>query len=73
MTAREFVKILLAKECMTLKELARIATEKGIKKFTLTGLSHKMGQGTMRFDDVEYLAKILGYEIQLKKIEENKT
>lgn len=70
MTAREFVKILLAKECMTLKELARIATENGSKKYTLTGLSHKMGQGTLRFDDVEFFANLLGYEIQLKKIEE---
>jgi len=70
MTAREFVKILLAKECMTLKELARISTEKSNKKYTLTGLSHKMGQGTLRFEDVEFFAKILGYELQLKKIEE---
>ena len=70
MTGREFVKILLAKECMTLKSLAELATQKGKKKFTLDGLSRKMSIGTIRFDDVEYLAKILGYEIQLKKIEE---
>ena len=71
MTAREFVKILLAKECITLKKLAEIATANSNKKYTLTGLSHKMGQGTMRFDDVEFFAKLLGYEIQLKKIEES--
>ena len=70
MSAREFVKILLAKECMTLKELARIATENSDKKFTLTGLSHKMGKGTLDFNDVEFFAKLLGYEIVLKKIEE---
>lgn len=69
MTAREFVKILLAKECMTLKELAKIATENSSKKYTLDGLSHKMRLGTLRFDDAEYFAKLLGYEISLKKIE----
>lgn len=70
MTSREFVKILLAKECMTLKELARIATENGNKKYTLDGLSHKMRLGTLRFDDAEFFAKLLGYEIVLKKLSE---
>lgn len=71
MTAREFVKILLAKECMTIKELARIASEKSGKKYTLDGLSHKMRLGTLRFDDVEFFAKLLGYKIELKKIDDD--
>jgi len=73
MTAREFVKILLAKECMTLKELAKIATENSSKKYTLDGLSHKMRLGTLRFDDAEFFAKLLGYEIVLKKTENSAT
>lgn len=71
MTAREFVKILLAKECITLKELARIATEKSDKKYTMDGLSHKMRLGTLRFNDVEFFAKLFGYEIELKKVVED--
>jgi len=71
MTAREFVKILLAKECITLKELARIATEKSGKKYTMDGLSHKMRLGTLRFNDVEFFAKLFGYEIELKKVVED--
>lgn len=71
MTAREFVKILLAKECMTLKELARVATENSNKKYTLDGLSHKMRLGTLRFEDAEFFAKLLGYEIELKKIQKD--
>ena len=70
MAVREFVKILLAKECMTIKELARLATEKSDKKYTLDGLSHKMRLGTLRFDDVEFFAKLLGYKIELKKVDE---
>ena len=69
MTAREFVKILLAKECMTIKELAKLASENSDKKYTLDGLSHKMRSGTLRYEDVELFAKLLGYEIELKKIE----
>lgn len=67
MTAREFVKILLAKECITLKELAQIATQKGDKKYTPDGLSHKMRLGTLRYDDAEF-CKTFGYEIELRKI-----
>ncbi len=71
MTAKEFVKILLAKECITLKELARLATENGVKKYTLDGLSHKLGRGTLDFEEFEYFAKLLGYEIVLKKISDD--
>ncbi len=69
MTAREFVKILLAKEGITLKELARVATENSEKKYTLDGLSHKMRLGTLRFEDVEFFASLLGYEIELRKLQ----
>ena len=65
MSGREFVKILLAKEGMTIKELAKLATENGDKKYT----SHKMRLGTLRFDDAEFFAKLLGYEITIKKFE----
>ena len=67
MSGREFVKILLAKEGMTIKELAKLATENG--EYTLDGLSHKMRLGTLRFDDAEFFAKLLGYEITIKKFE----
>ena len=62
--------ILLAQECITLTELARIASEQSDKKYTMDGLSHKMRLGTLRFDDAEFFAKLLGYEIVLKKIQE---
>lgn len=69
MTAKEFVKILLAKECMTLKELAKLATESGNKKYTLDSLSHKLGRGTLDFEEFEFFAKLLNYQIELKKID----
>ena len=69
MTAKGFVKILLAKEGLKMKELINLANEKSDKKYTIDGLSHKMRLGTLRFEDVEFFAKILGYEIELKKID----
>jgi hypothetical protein len=39
------------------------------KKFTIDGLSHKMRKGTLRFEEFEFFAKLLGYEIVLRKIE----
>ncbi len=71
MTAKEFVKILLAKEGLKMKELVQLANEKGDKKYSLDGLSHKMRLGTLRFEDAEFFAKILDYEIELRKIEKN--
>ena len=72
MTAKEYVKILLAKEAMTMTELVQIANKNiDNKKFTIDGLSHKMRKGTLRFEEFEFFAKLLGYEIELKKIENN--
>lgn len=71
MSVREFVKILLAKECTTLTQLAKLASENSNKKYTLDGLSHKMSKGTLDFNDVEFFAKLLGYEIVLKKVQED--
>ncbi len=72
MTAKEFVKILLAKEDITMTELTRLLNLAGDKKFTVDGISHKMRKGTLRFDEVELFANTLGYGIELKKMEEDK-
>ncbi len=70
MTAREFVKIILAKEAISLKELSRLASEKSNKKYTPYGLCHKMRLGTLRYEEAELFARILGYKIELRKIKE---
>lgn len=69
MTAKEYVKILLAKEAMTMTELVQLTNNNNDKKFTIDGLSHKMRKGTLRFEEFEFFAKLLGYEIELRKIE----
>lgn len=34
----------------------------------MDGLSHKMRKGSLDFNDVEFFANLLGYEISLKKL-----
>ena len=70
MTAKEFVKILLAKERLSLKELAALASEKSGKNYTSAGICRKMSQGTLRFEEVELFLSALGYSLELKKISE---
>ena len=69
MTAKEYVKILLAKEAMTMTELVQLTNNNNNKRFTIDGLSHKMRKGTLRFAEFEFFTKLLGYEIVLRKIE----
>ena len=72
MPAREEVKYLLLKKKMTIIELAKELTEKTGHKYTRQGISNKLHRGTLRFDEVEEIAKILGYEIKFKEISDYK-
>lgn len=67
MAVREDIKVLLAREALTLTELAEILSQKTNKKFTVYGLSKKLLKSTMRYDEVKEIADCLGYEIDFKK------
>jgi hypothetical protein len=67
MAVREDIKVLLAREAITLTELAEMLSEKTEKKFTVYGLSRKLLQSTMRYDEVKEIADCLGYEVDFKK------
>lgn len=68
MSATEQVKILLVKERLTAKELAELLSEKTGKTFTHQGLLHKLHRGTLRYDEVELIANVLGYGIKVEKL-----
>lgn len=68
MSSKEHVKILLAKENMTLKELAIKLSEKMDKKIPLQTLSSKLARNSLKLQEFEYIADILGYEIKITKI-----
>ena len=71
MTAREDIKTLLLNECMTITALAQKMTEFSGKKYTRNGISQKLIKGTLRYDELELICKILNYKIEYKKLPAN--
>jgi len=67
MTAKEQVKILLVKEHLSVKELAELLIQKTGKHYTQQSLLHKLSRGTLRYDEVEIITKMLGYTIKIEK------
>ncbi len=65
--AREQVKVLLAQEVMTLKDLASILSRELGKKYTPDNLSQKLRKGTIPYNEMVIIAKILGYKIKFEK------
>lgn len=66
MGIREDIKMLLAKNAMTMTELAKILTEQGTKT-SIKSLSNKLSQKTIKFEEVRKILDILGYEIEYKE------
>lgn len=67
MGINEDLRILLVKECMTIKKLAEKANKISGDKFTADGISQKLNKGTMKYDEAKFLAGVLGYEIEFKR------
>ncbi len=67
MKAKELVKVLLSEQKVQQKELAQMLSEKAGKSYTPSGLSHKIGRGTISYDEVLLIADILGYEISVNR------
>ena len=66
-SASEDLKILLLKEKTTITELAKLATEKSGKNYTVFGILQKLARNSMKYDEVKFLASILGYKIKFEK------
>jgi hypothetical protein len=67
MFATEQVKILLVKEHLSVVQLAELLNKDTDKHFTAQGLHNKMHRGTLRYDEVNLIAAVLGYEIKIEK------
>ena len=66
LSAKDLITVLLAKEDMTQKELARIMTDSTGKKITQDGLSRKLNRDTITYHEVSTIIDILGYEIKIE-------
>ena len=67
MSVREDLKILLLKEKMTITELAKLASEKSGRQYTIYGISQKLARNSMKYDEMKFLAGIMGYRIKFEK------
>jgi hypothetical protein len=67
MTAKSQIKVLMALENMNAKELANLLVEKTGQKFTQNSILQKISKSSFRYDEIELIAKTLGYIIEFKK------
>lgn len=67
LSAKEIIKLVLSKEHLTQKELCQILTDKTSKKWTQDGLSRKLNQGTITYNDVVMIIDILGYSVNVDR------
>lgn len=68
MGVKEDIKILLVKENLSIKDLAEKVSKISEEKYSIDGLYKKLNNGTMKYDEAIFLAKVMGYEIEFKKI-----
>lgn len=68
MGANKDIRKLLLEENKTIKQLADMASQIAGKSITQYSISQKLNRNSMKYDEVQFLAGVLGYEIEFKKI-----
>lgn len=64
---RDDIKILLLKNHMTMTELASRMSKTLGKNLSQSGLSHKLGKESLRYDELMAILDILEYDFEYKK------
>ena len=67
MSVREDVKLLLAKEAVTMKAIAEKMKDRTGYPYNLKVLSDKLARKTLKYEAFTLITDILGYDIELKK------
>ena len=67
MSVREDVKLLLAKEAVTMKSIAEKMKVRTGYPYNLKVLSDKLARKTLKYEEFKLITDILGYDIELKK------
>lgn len=67
MGVKEEVKLLLAKEAMTMKHLAELMKEKTGYPYNLKVISDKLARRTLKYEEFLTILEILNYDIEYKK------
>ena len=66
-SVREDVKLLLAKEAVTMKSIAEKMKDRTGYPYNLKVLSDKLARKTLKYEEFKLITDILGYDIELKK------
>lgn len=68
MSVNKEIRILMLQECLTIAKLTKLINEKyGKRLYTADGLSKKLRNNTLKFNEVEIIADVLNYDISFKK------
>ena len=67
MSSNEEVRLLIVKEGLTVKKLAGMLAEKTGRHYTAGSLQSKITASSIRYDEMEDIAELLGYEIKIER------
>jgi len=67
MSSNEEVRLLIVKEGLTVKKLAGMLAEKTGRHYTPSSLQQKITASSLRYDEMENIAELLGYEIKIER------
>lgn len=67
MTPRMMIKLLLAQNCITIKSLSEMMTEKTGKKYTPKSLGHKLRRESLSIKELFEMLDILDYKAEFVK------
>lgn len=67
MSSQEELKILLVKEGLTVEKLADKLSKHTGKHYTRGSLQQKISLSSLRYDEMEEIAEILGYKITIER------
>lgn len=68
MTPRMMIKLLLAQNCITIKQLSELMTEKTGKKYTPKSLGHKLRRESLSIKELFIVMEILNYKVEFVKL-----
>ncbi len=67
MSSKDELRLLIIKEHLTVEKLAKKLYESTGRRYTQKSLQAKISKSSLRFDEMEDIAKILGYTIKIEK------
>ena len=67
MEIRNYIKSLLALNCVTIKNLSQMLTEKTGRVYSAKSLSHKLRRESLTLKEAYEIADLLGYSIEFVK------